>query len=434
MQTEIEGKQPKGDYVKTVNGNKPDASGNVVVATGGNGSGENASIPTSADLNGTMVTFRNSASVALFTLDLSGLGGSAAVYGNLVLSAEELTIGEGQNGTFTVALDKAPSVNQPVYLAVSDGSRLSVTPATLTFTPDNWETPQTVTVTSLEDDDEEDNAITVTLTSTSVDARQVAVAITDNDAQMEIVTDGLVLNMDYTGHVGDTSDTITDPVSGMTFKNFSHFTKEETGITGPTKYKYLMAVADDAKTAFADTVKATGGFTVEAFGTRAVPCFFLPNYKGVLDTGNADGWPSDFTINTSARLNVPSILQDGSSDRTASEFGTYTINGVTKPMNNASISNLFPHITEFKHIVITCTADGHADCYVNGVKGDAPVAVENFKAWDFDTMFGGNWSLISDLNTAGVTTTQRIYNRVLTAEEVQQNMAADAKKLGLTTF
>ena len=43
LQAEIENKQPKGDYVKTVNGNKPDASGNVVVATGGDGSGENPS-------------------------------------------------------------------------------------------------------------------------------------------------------------------------------------------------------------------------------------------------------------------------------------------------------------------------------------------------------------------------------------------------------
>lgn len=44
LQTEIDNKQPKGDYVKTVNGNKPDASGNVVVATGGNGSGENLNV------------------------------------------------------------------------------------------------------------------------------------------------------------------------------------------------------------------------------------------------------------------------------------------------------------------------------------------------------------------------------------------------------
>ena len=44
LQAEIENKQPKGDYVKTVNGNKPDASGNVVVATGGNGSGQNVDL------------------------------------------------------------------------------------------------------------------------------------------------------------------------------------------------------------------------------------------------------------------------------------------------------------------------------------------------------------------------------------------------------
>ena len=44
MQAEIETKQPKGDYVKTVNGNKPDANGNVIVATGGNSSGENADL------------------------------------------------------------------------------------------------------------------------------------------------------------------------------------------------------------------------------------------------------------------------------------------------------------------------------------------------------------------------------------------------------
>lgn len=52
LQVEIEGKQPKGDYVKTVNGNKPDANGNVVVATGGNGSGENVKIDTSLTMSG----------------------------------------------------------------------------------------------------------------------------------------------------------------------------------------------------------------------------------------------------------------------------------------------------------------------------------------------------------------------------------------------
>lgn len=384
------------------------------------------------------VCFKNAFGEELFNLDLSGLGGgSAAVYGNLVLSAEELTITEGQNGTFTVALDKAPTANQPVYLAVSDGSRLSVEPAVLTFTPENWETPQTITVTSLEDDDEEDNAIIVTLTSTSVDARQVAVAIRDNDVQMEIVTDGLVLNMDYTGHVGDESDTITDLASGLTFNNFSQFEKQETGITSPsTTYKYMGVVDDDAKTAFLAKVKATGGFTLESFGTRLLPCFFLPNYKVVLDSGNAGGWKHTDTVPVCAKSQVTRILQDDTTDQThiGGEKWLYTLGEFTQPMNSNFINKLFPYIEEFKHVVMTFSADGHVDCFVNGVKGDSPVSVENYKAWDFDTMFGGQWSLLNNSSTSGVTTALRIYNRVLTAEEVQQNMKANAKMLGLETF
>ena len=52
LQAEIENKQPKGDYVKTVNGNKPDASGNVVVASSGNGSGQNVELDTTLTQSG----------------------------------------------------------------------------------------------------------------------------------------------------------------------------------------------------------------------------------------------------------------------------------------------------------------------------------------------------------------------------------------------
>ena len=65
---------------------------------------------------------------------------------------------EGGTRTFTVALDSAPSVNQIVCLAVSDNSRLSISPPTITFTSENWETPQTVTASSIQDDDDNDSA------------------------------------------------------------------------------------------------------------------------------------------------------------------------------------------------------------------------------------------------------------------------------------
>ena len=126
-----------------------------------------------------VVSFKNSAGLVLFTLDLSGLG-TPATYGNLVLSVESLTIEEGGTGDFTVALDSAPSANQIVYLAVNDATRLSVTPSAITFTAANYNIPQTVTVVSEQDEDYDDNEALITITSKKY-GKQIVVTITDDD-------------------------------------------------------------------------------------------------------------------------------------------------------------------------------------------------------------------------------------------------------------
>ena len=68
-----------------------------------------------------------------------------------VLTPDGLTIAEGGTATYTVALPEQPSGDVtvdlmafPVYLEVSSGS--------LTFTAENWDTAQTVTITSYDDD------------------------------------------------------------------------------------------------------------------------------------------------------------------------------------------------------------------------------------------------------------------------------------------
>ena len=71
-------------------------------------------------------------------------------------------IGEGGTGTYTVQLDTEPTGT--VTVTVHDPTNTDVTtdPATLAFTPDNWDDPQTVTITAAEDDDEFDDTATVT--------------------------------------------------------------------------------------------------------------------------------------------------------------------------------------------------------------------------------------------------------------------------------
>lgn len=59
-----------------------------------------------------------------------------------------------ENGTearFSVVLDTAPTDDVTFVIASSDNTEGIVAPATLTFTPENWSVPQTVTVTGLDD-------------------------------------------------------------------------------------------------------------------------------------------------------------------------------------------------------------------------------------------------------------------------------------------
>ena len=67
-------------------------------------------------------------------------------YGEIVLDKTSLTINENATGTIQVKLSKAPSVNQNVSITLNNGNA-SVNKTTLTFTPQNYNTYQTITVT-----------------------------------------------------------------------------------------------------------------------------------------------------------------------------------------------------------------------------------------------------------------------------------------------
>lgn len=393
-------------------------------------------MPIAAEIDDTgLASFKNTAGIVLFTLDLSGLGGDVH-FGNVVISAESLRVAEGSTGTFTVCLETAPSHNQPVYLAVSDNIRLSVSPATLTFTPGNYAEPQTVTVTAIQDEDENDDCVTVTLTSRAVDARQVVVTIGDDDKRL--VTDGLVLHMDYRNHVDDTADTIADHVNGVTFKNFAQFNKVDGGIYGNGTYKYLtLNTKDDAYSAFLSSMKSGNGFSVEAFGTNIPPSFYLPNYRSMLDDGS-----SGYSIGaTETPVNVGGnptrILNDGSTeyDGVFVPDKNMTIDGETVNLAQTKNWSKVPHYNSFVHVVHTFSSDGAMGVWVNGHKFGSDAIVENFASWDVDTMFA-DFSMRNayDGSETLYTSSQRIYNRVLSEDEINTNMAVEAAKMGLSTF
>jgi hypothetical protein len=57
----------------------------------------------------------------------------------------------GGDASFTVVLNTAPSADVTIALSSSDATEGAVTPASLTFTPDNWSTAQSVTAVGVDD-------------------------------------------------------------------------------------------------------------------------------------------------------------------------------------------------------------------------------------------------------------------------------------------
>ena len=71
----------------------------------------------------------------------------------LTLSPTTRTVAEGSTSeTYTVALTSAPSSTVTVSITPQTGE-VTTNPASLDFDDSNWSTPQTVTLTALEDDD-----------------------------------------------------------------------------------------------------------------------------------------------------------------------------------------------------------------------------------------------------------------------------------------
>jgi large repetitive protein len=109
----------------------------------------------------------------------------------VIVSPTGITINEnGGNGSFTVVLGAQPTSNVVIDLTTLSAPDATVSPSQLTFTPANWNIPQTVTVTGVDDsvDANDTTSITVSVNDALSDNafdpladQSVGVTLTDND-------------------------------------------------------------------------------------------------------------------------------------------------------------------------------------------------------------------------------------------------------------
>ncbi len=111
---------------------------------------------------------------------------------DLLLSERSLTINEGENATYTVALATQPTATVTVTISGWSGTDLSLNNSTLTFDRNTWNSPQTVRVTAGTDSDGTNDSETLTHTASGSDygsiGKTLPVTVTDKDAPNLLLT------------------------------------------------------------------------------------------------------------------------------------------------------------------------------------------------------------------------------------------------------
>ena len=258
-----------------------------------------------------------------------------------------VTTETGGPATFTIVLTSEPTANVSVGVSSSDLTEGTVSPASVTFMNANWNTPQTVTVTGVNDAVDEGNVAysIVTAQATSTDAlyatinpADVAVTNTDDDTAGITVnpTSGLVtteaggqatftivLGSEPTANVsvgvtsGDLTEGTVSPAS-VTFTNVNWNTPQTVTVTG------VNDAIDDGNVAYSIV-------TAQATSTDAL--YAAINPANVSATNNDDD-TADFTI-----------VEFGGSTSVGEAFGPGQLDSISVVLTAQPVSNVALNIS-----------------------------------------------------------------------------------------
>ena len=228
--------------------------------------------------------------------------------GDAVLMPKTLTVSEGSSGTYTIALGSQPAQTVTVRPAVTGDSDVTVSPATLTFTSNNWSSAQTVTVRAAQDTDAADGIATITHTATSQDPNYSnkslgSVTVTEDDDE--------TVSLEASGITGTTATLTVGLHIGVW-----HYRQ-----TAPFGGPCSAQIAANTTTAVLSGLAPATGYTFKAYSN--------PSCSTELTTDATD---ADFTTTG---------LVVSSHDLVATEGGnasTYTVKLATEPKQNVTVA------------------------------------------------------------------------------------------------
>ncbi len=230
----------------------------------------------------------------------------------VTVSKATLTVVEGSRESYTVKLDTQPSANVTITVGVTSGD-VTVDKASLTFTPQDYATAQTVTVSAGTDEDTTDDSATLTHDARgggyrSVDIDDVRVTVTDTTPTLQLLTDpaavteGSNISLTVTAdkaQTGNLSVSLT-----LADRDASGFDADDIpGTLGPRTFP--VAFGNSASRTGTVTIPTTTDSTAEGAEMYRITLNDGPGYAPGLDR-TADG-----TLNDPAptgTVSVPSTL------------------------------------------------------------------------------------------------------------------------------
>ena len=114
----------------------------------------------------------------------------------ITITPTPLVIAEGESGTYGVILDSEPTADVTVSWSLPDGASITAAPASLTFSGENWDTRQSITVATKSDRDAVDEQVEVTHEVVGGDYEAVAPpSLTVRVEDYEIASTGIALSV-----------------------------------------------------------------------------------------------------------------------------------------------------------------------------------------------------------------------------------------------
>jgi hypothetical protein len=341
------------------------------------------------------------ASSLLLTLVIAAslMYGSSLAAGITVTPTSGLiTTENGETATFTIVLDTQPATDVTIGLTSDDLTEGTVSPASVTFTVDDWDTPQEVTVTGVED------------------------AIVDGPIVYNIVTASAVSeDIDYSGmNAANVSVTNTDNDPGIIVSPTSGLTTTEAGGTATFTIMLSTLPSDNV------TIDLSSSNTAEGTVSPASVTFTSANGvtpQTVTVTG-VDDFADDgdivYSIVTAQASSADGLYaainpDDVSVTNTDNDTAGITVNPISGPTTEAGGTATF---------TIVLTSEPLYDVTIgitssNPAEGTVDPASVTFTAGDWDTAqevtvtgvddFGDDGDIVYSIVTAQATSDDPLY-------------------------